>query len=569
MDLRALSPLVAVLLAGCPEPTLRYEPAQLGPAVDFVCPGDPSGVCDFSDDRELRVGAAAVSIVPERWESWTDTDGDGEFDSGLDTWDDCGGDRLCPGDPDYPGPDEGEDNGVFDAIWLAGFGNSRAMNGVADPIWARATVLQQGETAIGVVALDLVGFFFDEVVELREAAAAELGLDHVLIQSTHVHQAPDTMGQWGRDAFRSGVDADYMAQLHVAVLDALALAAQDAGPATVYAGAWDVDAAAWGGSGINNVNIDTREPHIVDERVSTVRFEVAGETVATWINFANHPEAAGGDNTQLSSDFAHTLRTTVEGGATVGPDGAKTGLGGVAIYHQGAPGGMMTPLRCDTVDLDGAVYSDDDLDKAYAVGRVVGYHALQAVEQEVVVPDPTLAVRTRALYLTVENELFWLALNAGVFDRQGYNYDEDELIGRRNVPDLLTEVGVLEVGGVSVLAVPGELLPELWLGGYDGSHTGPLQTLVDDPVRTDVGLAPAGPYLRDAAPGEHPMVFGLANDEVGYLVPPWNYKLDENSPWFNEAPGDHYEETNSVGPDATSDVVATAEGLLGWTPPAD
>jgi hypothetical protein len=568
---RSLLPLA--LLLGCPGGPAadRFEAAQLGLAVDFVCPGDPSGVCDFSDEAELRVGAAAVVITPDHWEDWVDEDGNYEFQSAIDTFFDCGQDRLCDGDPGYPGPDEGEGNGVFDALWLAGFGNARAMNGVADDLWARATVLEQGNTSIGVVALDVVGYFHDEVLQIRELAAAELGLDWVIVQSTHVHEAPDTMGQWGRDTFRSGVDVQWMAEIQLAVLDALRLAQADAVPADVFAGQVTIDDSDWDGTGINNVNIDTREPHITDPHVSTVRFAVAGtnETIATWVNLANHPEAAAADNLLVTSDFAHTLRTTLEEGAATGPDGALAGLGGVAILHQGALGGMQTPLRCDTIDLDGTVYDEHSIDKAYAVGRVYGYHALQAVAADEQVLEPDLSVRAKQFFLRVENEVFWVALNAGIFARTGHNYDEDELIGRNNTPDLRTEVNLLQIGDVAALMVPGELLPELWIGGYYGEWTGPLQELVDDPERTDVALAPDGPYLADLMPGRLNMLFGLANDEIGYLVPSWNYVLHPTNEWFDEADGDHYEETNSVGPDATPDVVGHATELIAWEPPQD
>jgi len=563
--------LVFPLLLACPAGPERYEPAMLGTSIDFVCPGDPSGGCDFSDDGELRVGAAAVAITPDFWEDWIDEDGDGEFRSAIDTFFDCGQDRLCDGDAGYPGPDEGEGNGVFDALWLAGFGNARAVDGVADDLWARATVLEQGNTSIGVVALDVVGYFHDDVLEIRAAAKEELGLDWVIVQSTHVHEAPDTMGQWGRDTFRSGVNPQFMTEIHLGVLDALRMAQADAVPADVYRGQVVINDTDWDGTGINNVNIDTREPHITDPHVSTVRFAVAGtnDTIATWVNFANHPEAAGGDNLLITSDFAHTLRTTVEDGAAEGPAGALAGLGGVAVYHQGAPGGMQTPLRCDVIDLDGTVYSEHSIDKAYAVGRVYGYHALQAVAADTQVVDPALSVRRKSLFLRVDNEVFWVALNAEIFDRAGYNYDEDELIGRNNTPDLLTEVDLLTLGDVAVLTVPGELLPELFLGGYDGAYTGPLQDLVDDPARTDVSLAPPGPYLRAVMPGELNLLFGLGNDEIGYLVPEWNYVLHESNEWFDEADGDHYEETNSVGPRATPTVVQHSLTMMAWEPPQD
>ena len=564
---------LCLLLVGCPadsDPTPRYEADQVA-QVDFICPGDPSGVCDRSDDLELRVGAAAVVTTPLGYETWIDEDGNGNYSSAIDTALDCGLDRLCPEDPGYPGPDEGEGDGQFQALWLAGFDNSRAMQGVADDTWARATVLVQGNTEIAVVSADLIGLFLNEVEIIRERARSELGIDHVILSSTHVHEVPDTMGQWGRTIANSGVNPDHMRRIHDATLDAIGQALDAARPAEVRAGRYDIPAEAWAGSGVNNVNIDTRDPAITDEAVRTTRFIASnGDTIATWIHFANHPEASGSRNLDLTSDFAHTLRQTVEEGAAEGPDGALAGVGGVAVYVQGAVGGMMTPLRCDTLDLDeGTPLSDNNVLKAYAVGRVLGYHALQALADDVEVPAPALRVRTKQFFLAVENTGFHVMLNAGVFERPGYHYDDDQIITQWNRPDLLTEVDLLEIGGVSALTIPGELLPELAIGGYDGSHTGPLQEIIDpgNPNPPDLDAAPDGPYLLDLMPGEHPVIIGLGNDEIGYLVPEYNYKLANSGPYLNEAPGDHYEETNSVGESAVPRMLEIVRNLLAWEAP--
>ena len=561
----------AALLVGCSAE--RYDPEDLGTAVQIVCPGDPSGMCDFSDavDAELRVGFAAVDISPTDYETWTDVDDNGEYQSGVDQYEDCGLDRLCPGDDGYSAPDEGEGDGQFQALWLAGFGNSRAMSGIGDPIWARATVLEQGQTSLGVVSLDVVGWFYDEVLELRQAVKDELGLDHVIVSSTHVHEAPDTLGQWGQDTIRSGVNPAFMEQIHAGIESALRQAMEGAVPADVYAGSYSIDPQEWEGTGVNNVNLDTRDPNITDETIWTARFVAAGtqDVIGAWINFPNHPEASGSDNLLLSSDFAHTLRTTVEDGAEQGPEGALAGAGGVAIYFQGACGGMQTPLRNDVIDLDGAVHTEHGLEKAYAAGRVTGYHALQAMGSDSMLEAPGLSFRTRDLFVPVENELFQLAFNAGIFERTLHNYDAEALADRFNRPDLLTEVSQFELGTLSAITIPGELLPELAIGGYDGSHTGPVKPIVDEgnPNPPDLSAAPAGPYLKDRMPGESKLLLGLANDEIGYIVPDYNYQLDDNNPWWTEADGDHYEETNSVGTEVRGRIEAALIALMEWTPP--
>jgi hypothetical protein len=44
------------------------------------------------------------------------------------------------------------------------------------------------------------------------------------------------------------------------------------------------------------------------------------------------------------------------------------------------------------------------------------------------------------------------------------------------------------------------------------------------------------------------MTFGLTNDMLGYMIPSYDYFVDERAPYIDEAFGFYYEETNSIGP---------------------
>jgi hypothetical protein len=59
-------------------------------------------------------------------------------------------------------------------------------------------------------------------------------------------------------------------------------------------------------------------------------------------------------------------------------------------------------------------------------------------------------------------------------------------------------------------------------------------------------------------------VFGLTNDFLGYFIPTFDYLLASPGAYFDEAPGEHYEETNSLGPDAWPNLKAELEALLAW-----
>ncbi len=53
-------------------------------------------------------------------------------------------------------------------------------------------------------------------------------------------------------------------------------------------------------------------------------------------------------------------------------------------------------------------------------------------------------------------------------------------------------------------------------------------------------------------------VIGLANDELGYILPYENFVYPRNP--FN--PGDHYEETMSIGPEAGPHLLAALRTLI-------
>ena len=65
-------------------------------------------------------------------------------------------------------------------------------------------------------------------------------------------------------------------------------------------------------------------------------------------------------------------------------------------------------------------------------------------------------------------------------------------------------------------------------------------------------------------------IVGLGNDELGYIIPEYDFVLADSMPYFNEADGDHYEETNSLGPQTAGILESEADRLIDWasaTPP--
>jgi hypothetical protein len=152
----------------------------------------------------------------------------------------------------------------------------------------------------------------------------------------------------------------------------------------------------------------------------------------------------------------------------------------------------------------------------------------------------------------VDNTALQLLQTLGVIHRGVFFADPNQAYSSTNVPYARSRVTYVQVGPMAFITAPGELHPELWMGGYDGSWSWgqPILTITEN--APDLSTAPKPPYLKDLMldnPGvQYVFVAGLCEDFLGYIVPAYNYVLDPVSPYVEDAPGDHYEETNSVGP---------------------
>ncbi len=540
------------------------EPAAYAP--ESWCPGGPSGSCETADGA-LRAGAAAVSITPTCFEAFEDLDADAEWDWDDEAFLDCGCDRLCPEDQGYPGPDEGEGDGEFQAVWLAGFHNGRPATGVHDDLWARAIVFDQGDTRVAFVVLDLVGWFNQEVVDTRALLASRgVEVDQLIVASTHNHEAPDTMGLWGRTETRSGYDPDYAGFIRERTADAVEAAIADLREVgTMKVGSVDVrdfhETQA-----LNLVN-DRRDPKVIDTTLGAALLQdTSGETIATLVHFGNHPEAIADENTLITADYPWTLREGLESGVNWDAY-SREGYGGVSIFVNGAVGGMMTPLGITVHTPDGDALREYGFEKNEALGKVMAEIAMDAIDNGQVVESPSIATAGHTFKLYVENWGFQGMFLSGILDRETFDWDSSIPIDDDNLPRIVTEVTWLKIGDLELMTIPGELLPELAIGGFDGSQTGHPDVPIidaDNPNPPDLSAAPAGPYMKDHLTAQHRWLVGLGQDQLGYIVPPYNFQLDEINPWFDEADGDHYEETNSLGPLFAPSLDAEYGKLTGW-----
>lgn len=574
------------------------EPGNCG--TDGLCPGDPGYTAPDSNGTERDQTSGATSYAARQ-----------------DWFFDCGLDRICPttmfgrqvthagaipepesvrsngvdddGDGavdegEYPGPDSGEGDGIFQAVWIAGFGTNRPAVGSAEDVDVRCLALRTAQTTAVVCSLDVVGFFNEEIVSAREKLRErhpEAEVDYLAVQSTHTHENVDTMGQWGRATpvpITPGRLEGHNAFIVDQIVEAAAEAAGSLRPARLVQ--------TQVRTGLDLLR-DSRDPQVLDDTMTVVEAREAqgGNTIFTAVHWANHPEVLSDENNFMSADFAAYLRKGVEQGL---PSLGLQGRGGLTVYMQGTVGGLMTPLGVTFTGRDGVVYPANPATfaRVRAYGESLAADALEALAQ----PNLTettrgvLKVKAERFYIPIRNRVFIFAFSAGLFDRLAYDVDGYPIDPQ--VTSLLevegsgrTEVFTLDLGPWSMVGVPGELFPEVAVGGFDGSYAGGRPILNENrcpppascaaeqgecPVERPVDgwldcacercrrcaplslqQAPPGPYVKDHMPGQFRMVLGLANDELGYMVPPYDWRVSETAPFFCDME-DHYEETNSA-----------------------
>jgi hypothetical protein len=420
-------------------------------------------------------------------------------------------------------------------VYLAGFSQNRRATSIHDDLWAIACVVDDGYARVGIVALDAIGFFHDDVVHVRQRLSRDWRLDYIAVCSTHNHSTPDLMGLWGPNLLRSGVDPRYREQVITACVSALGGAASNLQPARLAA--HEIPFPTEG------LVTDTPSPRVFDPEVRVLHFVSATNdtTLGSLVGWANHPETPWSSNTEITSDFCGYLRDALERGVTVDSRVVSQGLGGIHLCINGAIGGLLTTSPGVAVrdPFLGREYRQPSHEKARAVGHQLAARILPRLRDPGVLlaTNAPLAIRARTIEVPLANNLYLAGGFLGVLDR-----------GYVRWRTLRSEVALLTLGDASIACVPGELYPEIANGG------------IEQPAGGDFAIAPVEvPPLRELMPGRVKFLFGLANDEVGYLLPKTQW--DQRPPYTYGGKHPPYGEINSCGPDAAGRVHAALAAL--------
>lgn len=399
--------------------------------------------------------------------------------------------------------------------YVAGYGINNPATGVLDTPFAHAVWIDDnsGRGAVVFVSIDNVGMLNKDVKDIKSSLSkfmSETRCRSIEILSTHSHAGIDTMGIWGPLPL-TGRDKYYIEVVKAGVRSAVKKAYMDKRDGDIFKGQIEVP----------DMQKDIRTPEVFSKTLTRLRFVPDdGERQVYFINFAAHSESLSSKNSLVSADFPCYLRRKI-----FRETGAET------IYFVGAIGGMITMHLLD----------EDKPKSTKMIGEKLANYALSIKKEKKL--KPNLSMMRQSFYFEADNTVLLIAGLIGILKVNKYTSQKAPL-----KIALKSEMAYFEFDDLKILLIPGELFPELLYGGYlskEESATGKGSEINPKP-------------LVEICSDKELLVFGLANDEVGYIIPPNDFLLDENMPYLSRAKDihgrKHYEETNSLG-------IKTAEKL--------
>lgn len=417
-------------------------------------------------------------------------------------------------------------------VWLAGYGQGRKATGVHDPLFVRVVVLKHGKQKIALACADLVGVMLPTVERIR----AELkDFDYVMVSATHNHEGPDTVGLWGRSPVETGVDPVYMKRLIAQTVKAIREADKNAVAVTV----------GYGTADDNALLNDSRQPRVFDGTLRAMRFTRVDnkQTQGLLVQWNCHPEAMGSKNLQVTADFV---------AATV--DTLKKKHNCPVAYFSGPVGGLLAPPRTGVNDANGNKLHAGDFEYTETYGRMVATLADKALSKTKPITLTPFKVVTHRVSMPLWNPMYMLARRANLIERDAFFWTGDSYKRGKpftenltTSPAIETEVAAIRLGQLHIACIPGEIYPEL--------VTGHIQEPIDKGA--DFPDAAKEKHLHALLPDKPMLIIGLANDEIGYIIP--KRQWDAKPPWCYGLPKMQYGEINSVGPEVAPIIMQAFE----------
>ncbi len=364
----------------------------------------------------------------------------------------------------------------FPEVSLGGFGERQGQpaQGVHDELYSRALVLSDGETKIALVSADLL-VIAPMMKEALLAKVADLGFtdDTLLLAATHSHSAPECTHPGGDvwplafGKYNPGL-ADWIA---TRIAESIRAANDALQPAQLGFAAARVE-------GLSR-NRRKTGGGILDSTMTVMKVARAGgadaRPIAIVVNFAAHPTIMGAGNLLYSADWPGAMNFALE---------LWLGRGGVSLFFNGAQG-----------DQTHAGEFGSGWERVAAYGNAVAKEAWKLA------PDIAMSSDVRIGARSINWDLPQTRVSAAFMETTGREYG----MALEQVKGILgalfprrVRLQAIRIGEGVLMAAPGEAIAELGVQ-----------------MRADAAALGA----------KYPMVIGLANNYVGYILSPKQYEL--------------------------------------------
>ncbi len=388
-------------------------------------------------------------------------------------------------------------------IPLAGYYHERGADGVLDDLYAKALVLEQDGVRVAFVALDLISTTRSLVERARAEIEKTTGLkgESIMISATHAHTGPELSNRGRRSetqTARNELTTQYSERLPSLIAASVQMAERRLELSRISAAVGREEhlsfnrrfymrdgSVGWNPGKMNREivapagSIDPEVGVLLVESPATNR--ASGRPIATYVNFAMHPDTTGGN--QFSADYPGALARVLAG--CKDPDM-------VTFFANGACGNI------NHLDVNWAA-SQSGPPEAQRIGVVLGAAVLQAYKQLQPVRPGPLRMRRELVQLPLPSatppEVEQARRDVSTANdrtRDGFmklvqGYKILDVAARAGQP-LEVEVQVMAYGpDLAWVSLPGEIFVEL-------------------------GLA-----IKKRSPFRYTLIAELANGSIGYI----------------------------------------------------
>ncbi|MBM3290618.1 MAG: hypothetical protein FJY92_10745 [Candidatus Hydrogenedentes bacterium] len=386
---------------------------------------------------------------------------------------------------------------------LGGYGERQnaPATGVHDNTLCKALILKQGARKFALVTTDLIGI----PRSLRDEALARIGAtsitsDNLLLVASHSHGSTEMAAMNRKNVFDNKAIGIFDEKLLVFTADRIAEAIVNADKQyqPVRVGTASVK--------VEGMNRNRRGSPLVDDELTVTRFDGAdGKPVAVFVNWTAHPTFSGPETMVVTADWPGYLQRNIEGFLP----------GATCLYANGAEGDIATA----------GASGPSEFARMEDYGRKLAVKVLELVPTIKTSDNPVFDYSMTALKLPER------VVPAALKDAAGPEYG----LTPENLPALLdalspptSYLGVLRVGELVAVSIPGEMASSLGL---------------------EIKKA-----LYDAG-APHPIIVGLGNEWISYMLPKDEYHKGGYEPGVS-----FYGET--LGPTVVAAAIDAGKGVL-------